>query len=156
VNVKPCDRVSEAEEIFLSYCPVTAPPVFPLAAREPVSPLDFVSSDKSQSRFRDRDLSLRHSARNDESLRRRIIKLLAANRVSRFLSVMISARTANSKLSAWNTRQQGRRLVAAPVEQLGKGETPVASPVRRLVRHAETVPVSVPFDLYAAALEVHP
>lgn len=149
-------RLSDGRKYFSSYRPTFAPLVYSLDVSRPVAPLNLVSADKSQSRFRDRDLILHHSARNDESLRRRIVKLLAANRVSRFPPAMISARTANSKLSASLTRQQGRRLAAAPVEQLGKGETPVASPVRRCVRRAETLPVSAPFGLRIAAHEVHP
>jgi hypothetical protein len=74
-------------------------------------------------------------------------KTLVSNRGSGFTGRMICVDRAGSKLSAWDTRQQGRRLFASPVVQLGKGETPIASPVCRLRRHAETMPVSAPFGL---------
>jgi hypothetical protein len=106
--------------------------------------------------IRDCILPLHPAAFGGESLRRRIIKLLAANRVYRFLPIMVLGNFADSKLSAWNTRQRGGRSIASPVGQLGKGETPVASPVRRLRRRAETVPVSVPSGFGIAVREVHP
>jgi hypothetical protein len=57
---------------------------------------------------------------------------------------------AHSKLSAFITRQQGRRQSALPVAQLGKEGTSVASSLVPLARHAETVPVSAPFGFRAA------
>jgi hypothetical protein len=90
------------------------------------------------------------------SFRGRKRKTLAANRGSRFTYRMRASNSAGSKLSACTTRQQGRRLFAAPVGQLGKGgKAPHCIP-RVAPRHAETMPVSVPFGPCSIAHRLRP
>jgi hypothetical protein len=87
------------------------------------------------------------SAYARQSLCERNGKRLAANRCLRFSLCMSGTDSAGSKLSAFITRQSGNRPNAGFLIELGKGGTPVASPMCRLRRHAETVPVSAPFGL---------
>jgi hypothetical protein len=82
--------------------------------------------------------------------RERNTNLFAENQILDSTRRMSTADKPGSKLSASMTRQQGRRVVAFPVEHLGKGVEPPLHPPCRFARHAETVPVSAPFGLRGA------
>jgi hypothetical protein len=90
-----------------------------------------------------------HSATG--TLRQRNGKQLAAPVILGFSRHMSGAIRSGSKLSACPTRQAGKKRPGAvfPLE-LGKGGNPPLHPPCRFLRHAETVPVSVPFGLHGA------
>ena len=73
--------------------------------------------------------------------------LFARHLILRFSRRMVTADKTGSKWSASLTRPHRRRLIASCVGQLGKGVKPPLHPPCRLWRHAEPVPVSVPFGL---------
>jgi hypothetical protein len=84
------------------------------------------------------------------TLRQRNGKQLAASVILGFSRHMSGAIRSGSKLSACPTRQAEKRPGAVFLLELGKGGNPPLHPPCRFLRHAETVPVSVPFGLHAA------
>ena len=149
---------------FYPYCPSSPPAVFPFSGRKPSTQppavfhparsAEVISSQHQQQREAGGEASRLTPliARNElRSFRPRNAKSLVANRGSRFTHSMSGANNAGSKLSACTTRQSEIRPSAVSLIELGKGGTPIASPVCRLRRHAETVTVSAPSGFRAVA-----
>jgi len=138
----PVMRYRNSPQVFFSYCPAALRPLIIAVRCVSTSPLDVASSPKASPRS-----GLTFSCCDGGTFRRRNVKTLVRRVILRFPRRMKTADKRGSKLSACTTRQQGRRLFAAPVEQLGKGGDPPLHPPCRYARQAETVPVSAPFGL---------